>query len=294
MKKLLTAVLALIMIVSCAACSGSGKKTDAAGTSNGQQGNGDPSAAGAVVGVKSDFYAPNAGSQAEKYWHVKEIQTVCEFDASGKCTVRDTVYYLKNASDYEAVKASLEGGGWAAVWSADHSSFSIDRGFKDYTTVEDAIEDIEDTFRGYTLVYANGSTKHVDPPTEERKVEIMKEVFGFTFDDVKTSFGAYTYSYTRQKNKVLVTYISGATADDINALAKAAFEVCKPLADEGKIYNYLGKYGSELTAAPETDNIFNSAKFNYFKDGKEISVEAEILQSEGYDNTLALLVAVIK
>lgn len=95
-------------------------------------------------------------------------------------------------------------------------------------------------------------------------------------------------------DKVMVTYISGATVDDMNALAKAAFAVCSPAADEGKMYDYLGKYGSELTAAPETDSIFNSAQFNYFRNGKEISVEAEILNSEGYDNTLALLVYLVK
>ncbi|MBQ6183099.1 MAG: hypothetical protein IJK33_04350 [Clostridia bacterium] len=295
MKKLIMIALAFLMIVSLAAC-GSGVNNPGGNTESkpgGQQGtNNNSNPSGTVVGVESDLYAPNAGSQADKYWHVKEIKMAYEFDKDGKCTVRDTVYYLKSASDYEDAKSQLEGGGFAAVWSSDKTYFSIDQGFKDYTSVENAIEEVEKDFLGYTLTYSGGGTKYVDPPTDERKIEIMKEVFGFTCDDIKTSFGNYEYNI-RKKNKVAVTYISGAGAADINALAKAAFDVCSGLADEGKIYDYLGKYGSELTAAPETDNIFNSAKFNYFRNGKEITVEAQILNSEGYDNTLALLIAVV-
>lgn len=295
MKKILTIALALLMLVSLAAC-GNAANTPGGSSSiagGGQQNsNGGSDASGAVVGVKSDLYAPNAGSQADKYWHVKEIQMAYEFDKDGKCTVRDTVYYLKSASDYEDAKSQLEGGSWKAVWSPDKTYFSIDQGFKDYTTVEDSIEEVEENFLGYTLTYSGGGTKYFDPPTDERKTEIMKEVFGFNCDDIKTSFGNYEYNI-RKKNKVLITYISGATFNDINALAKAAFDVCSSLADEGKIYDYLGKYGSVLTSAPETDNIFNSSKFNYYRNGKEITVEAQILNSEGYDNTLALLIAVV-
>ena len=295
MKKLMATLLAFFLLLSLTACGTGG--TEPGGNEGadpaGQQGaSGDSSATGAVVGVKSDLYAPNVGSQADKYWHVKEIQTVCEFDKDGKCTVRDTVYYLKSASDYADAKAELEGGGWEAVWNADKTAFSIDQGFKDYTSVEDAIEDVEEDFLGYTLTYSGGGTKHVDPPTDERKTEIMQEVFGFTCDDIKTSFGNYAYSI-RKKNKVALTYISGAGVSDINTLAKAAFDVCSPLAEEGKIYDYLGKNGSVLTAAPETDSIFTSATFNYFRNGKEITVEAQILNGEGYDNTLALLITIV-
>lgn len=295
MKKIILIVLVLSVILGLAACESTDNNPSGNidSTPGGQQNanNGlDPS--GSIVGIKSDLYAPNAGSQAEKYWHVKEIRAVYGFDKNGNCTVRDTVYFLKSKSDYEDAKAQLEGGGWKAVWSSNQTYFSIDQGFKNYTTVEDAIEEVEGDFRGYTLTYSGGGTKYVDPPTDERKTEIMKEVFGFTCDEIKTSFGNYDY-HTRKKNKVMVTYISGATVTDINTLAKAAFDVCSPLADEGKIYDYLGKYGDVLTSAPETDNIFNSAKFNYFRDGKEIAVEVQILNSEGYDNALALLIAVI-
>lgn len=310
MKKLLTLATALIMTLSLAACgdsdSSSGGKSSSkssgssASKTDGKTGNDENTgtnntgdASGTVIGVKSDLYAPNVGSQAEKYWHVKEIQAVYEFDKDGTCTVRDTVYYLNSASDYNDAKDELEGGGWKAVWSSDNTYFAIDQGFKDYTTVEDAIDEVEKDFLGYTITYSDGGTKYVEPPTEEQKVEMMKERFGFTFDDIKTSFGDYTYSYTRKRDKVLVTYINGATAEDINALAKDAFEVCKPIADDGKIYDYLGKYGSELSAAPEVGSIFESGTFNYFKDGVEITVQAQILNSEGYDNTLALAVAVV-
>ena len=265
MKKIIALALALVMLLSLAACgksegSGNAGSTPAEGQqnnggnaaatqANGQQNeNGNAALSGTVVGVKSDLYAPNVGSQAEKYWQVKEIQNVYEFDTDGKCTVRDTVYYLKDDADYDTVNAELEGGNWKPTWESDHKSFRIDQGFKDYTSVEDAIEDMEEDFRGYTIVYSNGGTKYVDPPTDE----------------------------------------------DINALAKAAFAVCQPLAEEGKVYDYLGKYGSELSAAPEVDSIFNSAQFNYYRNGKEITVQAEILNSEGHDNTLALLVAIMK
>ena len=294
MKKLLCVMLAAVMILCVCACgkTSDGKQGSDSGDQQGQSGNN--AASGAIVGVKSDLYAPNVGSQAEKYWKVKEIQTVYEFDKNGKCTVRDTVYYLKDASDYEEVKAALEGSGWTVTWNADKTAFANDRGFKDYTTVDDAIEEMEKEFRGYTLTYSGGGTKYVAPPTEEQMTAKTKEVFGFTFDEIKTSYGNFEYSYTRQRDKVLVTYISGASVEDINALAKAAFEVCKPLADEGKVYNYLGKYGDVLESAPEVESIFNSATFNYFRNGTEITVQSEILNSEGHDNTLALLVSVVK
>ena len=309
-KKGLCLLIAALMLFGLCACGSEegGAGGNAATSPASQQGNNGNTAttaaakpentenntgSGAIVGVKSDMYAPAAGSQADKFWRVKEIQNVYEFSSDGKCTVKDTVYYLKNASDYDEASAQLESGNWKAVWSADKTCFSIEQGYKDYTSVEDAIEDIEKDFNGYTLTYDNGGSKHVDPPTDERKTELMKEVFGFTLDELDTTFGSYTFA-TRKMDKVMVTYISGATVDDMNALAKAAFAVCSPAADEGKMYDYLGKYGSELTAAPETDSIFNSAQFNYFRNGKEISVEAEILNSEGYDNTLALLVYLVK
>lgn len=309
LKKIVSILIAALLLLGLCACSPNNNETggnagsvvDSQHANNGnngsttapQQGNNEPSTGdGAVVGVKSDVYAPSAGSQAEKYWHVKEIQDVYAFSSDGKCTVRDTVYYLKNTSDYEEAAAELTGGNFPAVWSDDKSYFSIDRGFKDYTSVDDAIAEIEKDFRGYTLTYGNGGSKHVDPPTDERKTELMKEVFGFTMDDIKTSYGDFEYAI-RKKEKVLVTYSSNATVEDINALARVVYEVCAPVADEGKTYDYLGKYGKEITAAPETDSIFNSAQFNYFKNGKEISIQSEILNSEGYDNTLALLIAVV-
>jgi len=313
MKKLLALLLIVAMVMSLAACSGSkndsgnsskddsGKntekeekdnnsgKTDKTDNGSGDKGDSGSSGggSGAIVKVAGDLYAPAAGSQADKYWHVKEIQSVTEFDKDGTCTARDTVYYLKSASDYEDANNALDG--WNATWSADKSSFSIDQGFKDYTTVEDAIEDQEDDFLGYTLTYSNGGTEYVAPPTDEKKTEIMKEMFGFTIDDVKDALGDYNYNI-RKKKKVSVTTKDGATVDDVNALVKAVYDVCVPIADDGKIYSYMGKYGEELTAAPTTDDIFWSAKFNYFKGGKEIAVEVQILNSGNYDNTLNLLI----
>ena len=313
MKKVLFPILCVLLTLSFCACGlvssiGGGGVSKPATSTPASPSAGSPSATptpaptsgtpettvpetGNVVGVKSDKYAPNVGSEAERYWQVKDIEMVYAFDASGKCTVRDTVYYLKDNADLEEVTRQIAG--WSAVWNDDKKSFRIDRGFKDYTTVDDAIDEIAKAYHGYTITYAGGATKHIDEPTEERKVELMREVFGFTFDDVQTTYGAYTYSYTRQRDKVLVTYINNATVDDINALGQAAFEVCKTLGDDGKMYSYLGKYGGEITEAPISDSIFFSCKFNYFKNGKEIAVEAEILNSEGYENTLALFVAVV-
>ena len=309
-QKALCLFLAVFMVIGLCACGSDnggagGNETAKPASQQGNNGNTGTTAgakpentesntgSGAIVGVKSDMYAPAASSQAAKYWHVKEIQNVYEFSGDGKCTVKETVYYLNNASDYDDASAQLEGGNWKAVWSNDKSYFSIEQGSKNYTTVEDAIEDMEKDFLGYTLSYSNGGSNHIDPPTDARKTELMKEVFGFTLDELDTTYGDYTF-VTRKKENVLVTYIPGATTDDMNALAKAAFAVCSAAADEGKMYDYLGKYGSELSAAPETDSIFNSAQFNYFKNGKEISVEAEILNSEGYDNTLALHFYLVK
>ena len=317
MKKVLALLLIVAMVMSLSACSGSkndsgssskddsGKKTEKdekdnnsstgnTATNNTDDGSGDKTdpgssggGSGAIVKVASDKYAPVTGSQADKYWHVKEIQNVTEFDKDGKCTARDTVYYLKSTSDYEDANQALDG--WKATWSSDKSSFNIDRGFMDYTTVEDAIEENGDDFLGYTLTYSNGGTEYVDPPTDEKKVQIMKEVFGFNLDDIKSALGDYNIAIQKKK-KVSVTTKDGATVDDVNALVKAVYDVCVPIADDGKIYSYLGKYGDELTEAPTTDDMFWSAKFNYFKDGKEIAVEVQILNSGDFNNTLNLLI----
>ena len=317
MRKILALLLVIVMVMSLAACSGSeGKNSGSSNNSDSSNNSGSgtekedkdsntstdktdngsgektetdtPSGgSGPIIKVASDLYAPVSGSQAEKYWHVKDIQNVTEFDGDGKCTVRDTVYYLNSASDYDDASAALEG--WEATWSSDKTYFSIDRSFKDYTTVEDAIEESEDDFLGYTLTYSNGGTEYVAPPTDERKTEIMKEMFGFSIDDVKSAYEDGEY-IIRKKKKVSVTYKSEATVDDINALAKIVYDLCVPVADDGKIYTYMGKYGDELTEAPVTEDIFWSAKFNYFKDGKEIAVEVQILNSGDFQNTLDLLI----
>ncbi len=308
MKRVLALILVLVMVMAVVACdkggdsgggglasttkadnNGGGGATKAEGKTEAPAGNGGGS--GYISGVIGDKYAPAKGSTAEKFWKVSEIQEVNEFDKDGNCTEKYTMYYLKDPADYADVNEQLDAS--AYIWNDDKTGFKRESSMKKYTTIDDAKADIEDAFHGYTIAYSDGKTEHVDAPDDARKTEIMKEVFGFNYDDIKTEYGEYTYA-TRQKKKVLVTYINDAKVEDINALAKIAFEVCKPLADEGKIYDYLGKYGSELTEAPQTDSIFNSATFNYFRNGSEITVQSEILNSGDYSNTLALAVYVVK
>ncbi|MBO4477475.1 MAG: hypothetical protein J5757_03985 [Lachnospiraceae bacterium] len=311
MKRVLALILVLVMVMAVVACdkggdSGSGGGGNAASTTKADNGGGggatqapgkteapagNGGGSGYISGVIEDKYAPAANSTADKFWKVKEIQEINKFDKDGNCTEKYTIYYLKDPADYNDVNEQIAGTDY--IWNSDKASFQRESSMKKYTSIDDAKADIEDAFRGYTIEYSGGKTEHVDAPDDARKTEIMKEVFGFNYDDLKTEYGNYTYS-TRQKKKVIVTYINDAKVEDINALAKIAFEVCKPLADEGKIYDYLGKYGNVLTEAPQTESIFNDATFNYFRNGSEISVQAQILNSGDYSNTLALAVYVVK
>lgn len=75
-----------------------------------------------------------------------------EFDGTEKYTAGDTVYYLKDGTDFATVNAELEGGNWKPDWDSGHKSFRIDMGFKVDTTVEGAIDDVEKEFRGYTIL----------------------------------------------------------------------------------------------------------------------------------------------
>lgn len=242
-----------------------------------------------AVNITSGRFPMAKDSHAEKRWNADEAEYVYAFDADGKCTLNGTRYYLKDVSYYEESKKELEG--WKPIWSDDHASFIIDSGMHDYTTYDYAIKKIEERFLSYTIKDSSG-TITVAAPTEEEKVQKMREVFGFTFDDLGSDYAGYEYTVTRLLKNILVSYKDNATVSDANALIAAAFELCKSIPESGKMYGIAGKYGEEITSAPETSSALISPEFSYYYNGNEIHVEAEIGNSGDFDNTLLLHVYV--
>ncbi len=161
---------------------------------------------------------------------------------------------------------------------------------KKYTDPEDALDDMEKNYYSYSIKYSDGSTKHVDAPTEDKKPEDMKNNYGFTINDIKDAIGDYEYTGW-YRDKFEVAHGSNMTIDDVNALIRKAWDVCAPLADEGKMYTYLGKYGDVITEAPVITSEFDTAEFHYFRSGKEVGVQVSI--SIKKDNALTFFTGLV-
>ena len=311
MKKLISILLVFVMVFALAACdkgdSPSGTKADSgnnatkadSGNSSTKADNGktDTTAAGNVSGntyvscVIGDKLAPADGSQAKEHYHAKEYSEQYYFDSNGKCTEAYTEYFLDDPANYEDANEYLVAGDWKPQWSGDKASFKIMNQFISYMTVEKAVAEFEDDFNGYTIQNADGSSKHVEAPDDAKKTESMKVVFGFNYDDLKTQLGDYEYM-GRYRNKSQVRTGSKATVDDVNALIKAVWDLCVPLAEDGKMYTYMGKFDDPITEAPQITSRFDSAEFHYYKDGNEIKVGVDI-QSK-FDDALSLYVGIVK
>ena len=86
---------------------------------------------------------------------------------------------------------------------------------------------------------------------------------------------------------------SDETGDaDFGELCGKLFEVCKPLAEDGNMYTYLGKYGDVITEAPKEESEFSNAEFHYYYGGKEIKVSVGISQAN--DKMLQLHIGIVK
>ncbi|MBO7516042.1 MAG: hypothetical protein J6T47_10505 [Lachnospiraceae bacterium] len=317
MKKLISILLVFVMVFALAACdkgdSPSGTKVDSGNNAtkadsgnsstkpdSGKPDNGKTDTTAAAVntpgksyvsGVIGDKLAPADGSQAKDHYHAKEYSEHYYFDSDGDCTEGYTEYFLDDPANYESANEYLVAGDWKPQWSSDKTSFKIMNQFISYMTVDKAIAEFEDDFNGYTLRNADGSSTHVDAPDDAKKTESMKEVFGFTYDDLKAQLGDYEYM-GRYRTKSQVRTGSKATVDDVNALIKAVWDLCAPQADEGKMYTYMGKYGDTITEAPQITSRFDSAEFHYFKNGQEIKVGVDIQTK--FDDALSLYAGIVK
>lgn len=244
-----------------------------------------------IVRVLGEQVELAAGSQARDSWHAVTTLRNYEFDASGKCLLCQDIYFLDDAANYDLANQHLTGADWKPQWSADKTNFMLENTHIDYTDPEDALEYFDSRYYAYTITYADKSTKAVEAPNLATKLANIKAVYGINFTDVQGLVGEYEV-VTWYRENLSIKMNEKATLEQMNALGAKLFEICKPLAEDGKMYTYLGKYGDELTAAPVADSIFDTSEFHYFCNGKEIKVSVGI--SQKLNEALTLYVGVVK
>lgn len=289
MKKILALLLVLMMVLAVVACGGDddadgdSKKDDKKNESSTNNDKKDDNkkeegkGGGEIVAVTGDKRETGADSQARKYWHALTSCRNFEFDAAGKCIKNETIYEIDDPANYSDANEQLTGSNFKPEWSADKKTFVLDEGYLSSTDTDYALEYFDKRFYSYTIKYGNGTEKHVDVPDDATKLAKMKEVFGFNLDDAKDALGAYTVN-SWQRDSVSVLMGENSTVADINALCAKIFEICKPLAENGTMYDWLGKYGATITESPVTESEFDDATFHYFYGGKEIKVSIGISQ----------------
>ncbi|MBP5462156.1 MAG: hypothetical protein J6Y20_08540 [Lachnospiraceae bacterium] len=289
MKKVLVLFLVLVLVLSVVACGsddkdGDSKKDDKKNESSTNNDNKkddnkkeEGKGGGEIVAVIGDKHATAETSQARTYWHAVSSSRNFEFDADGKCVKNETIYVVDDPANYGEANEYLIGLNYAPVWSSDKTTFTLDEGFLKNTDTAYALEYFDKRFYAYTIKYGNGTEKRVEEPDDAAKMVKMKEVFGFSLDDAKGALGAYTVN-SWQRDSVSILMGENSTVDDVNALCAKIFEICKPLAEGGTMYDWLGKYGETITEAPVTSSEFDDATFHYFYGGKEIKVSIGISQ----------------
>lgn len=304
MKKILALFLVLLMAFSVAACGkdddGDSKKKDDKKSEDSSKKDDkdkkddkkpDTIGDGVISQIIGDKVTLPEGGQAHDSWHALTTVRTYEFSKDGKCTKSEDIYYIDDVSNYETANDHLIGGDWKPVWSADKTNFVLNNEYISYVETEDALEYYDSRYYSYTIKYSNGSEKHVDAPDLATKLANIKEIYGIQFESVQSMIGNYTVA-TWQREALNIQMGENSTVDDMNALCSKLYDLCKPLADEGKMYSYLGKYGDELTAAPEVTSEFDSAEFHYFRNGKEIKVSVGI--SQKLNKVLTLFIGVVK
>ena len=304
MKRITALLLILLMVCAVAACGksdddGGSKKDDKKSESSSKKDDkdsksdskGDSKGDGVIEKIIGDKVPLAEGGQAHDSWHALTTYRTYEFDKDGKCTKSEDIYYIDDPANYEEANDRLTSSNFKPEWSSDKTYFSLDNQYISYTETDDAIEYYASKYYPYTIQYSNGSEKHVDEPDLATKIANITEIYGLSFDAVKGSLGDYTVVIW-QREALSIRMGENSTVDDMNALAAKLYEICKPLAEDGKMYTYLGKYGDELTAAPEVTSEFDSAEFHYFKNGKEIKVSVGI--SQKLNRVLTLYIGVVK
>jgi len=300
MRKFLSVMLILVMVLSLAGCGSDedGDKKDdrknettspaADKPGDDKPGNDKPGEGGIVIGVTGDKVTLPVGSEAHDYWHAETSVRNYEFDASGKCIKNETIYYLDDPANKQKVNDFLTGGGWEPSWSDDGSYFMLGNGFLDYTDTEDAFDYFASRYLAYTIKYEGGATQRVEAAGDAEKDDDFKNIFGLELANVQSLLGEKFTIVTRQRNALYAQLGTGATVDQMNELCAKMFEACKPIAEEGKMYTYLGKYGDEITEAPSEESEFSSPEFHYFYGGKEIKVVASLSAENDYMLSLEL------
>ena len=257
----------------------SGDSGDAGGSAI--QGSNHPSDKKPIKFLSDEIELPST-AQARTSWMATRYTSTYEFDASGACTAIYSTYTLGNIDDYELANSHMESGGWTPEWSSDHLHFKIHTSMSlSWYDYDDAWDDMNDHFFGYTVTYVDNSTQYFAAPTQDQKNAKFTEMFGADIAAVEgyTGFDSIQLNYHYLRSFSLFGILTDNSVDNciatVNSYVQYLFDIYKMVSDDGTIRDYIHNT-QVITEAETIDNQFASSYFSFFKDGKECIVQVGI------------------
>ena len=225
-------------------------------------------------------------AQARTSWKATRYTSTYEFNADGDCTAIYSTYTLGDIADYDLANANMESGGWTPVWSSDHLHFSVSTSSSlEWYDYDDAWDDMNEHFFGYTVTYVDNSTQYFAAPTQEQKNAKFTESFGADINAVESysGFDSIELNYHYLRSFSLFGILTDNSVENciaaVNGYAQYLFDIYKNFSDDGTIRDYV--YNTQvITEADTIDNQFASSYFSFFKDGKECVVQVGIDNKE--------------